>query len=334
MAGKEAAKRARAKGEEGSDVEDESPTKAMRSSFEALWAEQMGQMVSDLSTALEPNIKTLLTAHAVQVDKHVKALDAKVEEYAKVSNEKLDDLSMRIEKLEMERTQNDAKHKKEWERIDKPLGSSSIPKSTSAANPTSDFTREIDASIFKVNCENLVAKSAVLLSLSEWLTEASMEAGKEYVLEGNELGKFFTIQFSGDYDTAVKRCTKARQLLRGNDGIWKRFECLDPQKKTTQLYVGFDKNNKLLRTEYLSKRLLKAIESVTGEDKGKFQLQKKEGKITLEWQSLAKIEVVSKEKADIKWVQSTVDKYKIDKDAILSAYNLSTGSDAGVLWSS
>ena len=63
-------------------------------------------------------------------------------------------------------------------------------------------------------------------------------------------------------------------------------------------------------------------------------MQKKEGRVLVGWVPVVKIVCHSKEKSEVLWDNAAVKHFKLDKEKVLAAFNLSTGSDEGVLWSS
>ena len=227
----------------GKDDDDESPTKNMRISFEQMWDSQKLKLVADIVSAVEPNIKEVISAHAAQVDTRISKLEGKHERYAEANDGVVADLKARVESLEKERIAAEAKHQHAWEKLDTSIAAASKA-ATATANATANaskrnaFDRELDHTIFKINAEAPVSKVAVLDSIKSWIAEGAI-AENEFEVQGRDLGKYFNVQLLGD--SAELRVNKLRELLRNDEGVWKRFNCKDPVGKTVELFVGLDK---------------------------------------------------------------------------------------------
>ena len=85
-----------------------------------------------------------------------------------------------------------------------------------------------------------------------------------------------------------------------------------------------------MRTEFLTKKLFKAFEACGGA--GIVQKQKREAKILVDWVPVCKIVCHAKDKSEVLCDNAAVKHFKLDKEKIVAAYNLATGSDEGVLW--
>ena len=74
----------------------------------------------------------------------------------------------------------------------------------------------------------------------------------------------------------------------------------------------------------------KAIEACGGT--GAVQMQKREARVLVDWVPVCKITCHSKDKTEVAWDNAVLKHFKKDKEKILAAYRLATGSNEGVLW--
>ena len=78
--------------------------------------------------------------------------------------------------------------------------------------------------------------------LKEWLTDAAIPL-KDVQLQGQLVGKAFTLQFKGAPQLAADRVKQTHQLLH-RDGVWREFYCTSPAKKRVRLFIDMDKSLK------------------------------------------------------------------------------------------
>eukprot|EP00959_Pyramimonas_sp_CCMP1952_P123533 2582442-Pyramimonas_sp.AAC.1 len=71
---------------------------------------------------------------------------------------------------------------------------------------------------------------------------ANYEAGKDFALEGDELGRRFTLRFKGLAVTCAARVRQAHVLLRDAHGVWRQFSAPMPGGRRIPIYVSVDRN--------------------------------------------------------------------------------------------
>ncbi len=131
-------------------------------------------------------------------------------------------------------------------------------------------------------------------------------------MEGAELDKKFTLQFSGNANLASARASKFLQLQRVGR-VWRDIGVPDPDNKRQRAYVDADKSPKQSKKEMLTKRLAAVVkESYPGLD---VYARRRQGEVTLSWLALARIVDLTADSYRIEWNIPEAAKANIDKDA-------------------
>ena len=79
-----------------------------------------------------------------------------------------------------------------------------------------------------------------------------------FSLEGDELGKNFSLQFKGDYTLASKRANLVNRSLLLPNGKWEDKFVTSPLAEPTRLYISLDKSRKALFVESTLKQVKNA----------------------------------------------------------------------------
>ena len=192
------------------------------------------------------------------------------------------------------------------------------------------FDRKIDVTIIKVSSKELVDKDAVFNKVSGLSAEADI--GQEHFkVNGDNVAKKFTVQFTGPAQTAERRVEKVLTLLRQGNGAWRQIFAVSPARRETQLFFGPDKSGKQIKTEMESKRLHQAFKDVHS-DLNPFLLRK-EGIISISWVPVARVEVFPKGQSTVvHWNSAVVERHGIDKNRLIAAFRLSERASEPVVW--
>lgn len=192
------------------------------------------------------------------------------------------------------------------------------------------FDRAPGPSILHINTAGLVALESLQAAVSDVWESAGVK--KEDVrLIWPTLGKDFYIKFNGAHGFASKRGRKAFDLLRSQDGTWKKYHVEPLGGSRIDVFISKDKNKKTLREEAAARKLLRAFRQIY-EDK-KPHLVKKDSSITVDWVHVAEIEATP-EQTKVLWNHAGVQKAGIVKNKIMEAFEEGGNfSAAKVEWS-
>ena len=198
-------------------------------------------------------------------------------------------------------------------RVSKSVGKAEEVKVTRADLEEDLWERTPNLTIIRVSAPAHIAKEAVEETITEWLDENG--GGKEaWELTGASLARNFTIRFRGQRGLAARRCRKALDSLRREDGAWQAFQVETPTNSKIQIYLGEDKNSKQVAEEKALKRLMAAFKA-TNPAKTVFAVRKDET-ISMDWVPIAKVSSSNKETHTISWNATAVTSSGIDKLAI------------------
>ena len=187
------------------------------------------------------------------------------------------------------------------------------PRRSSAAN---EFDRDIDTTILRIACKELLAKEDVDKFMAEWTSQHGIDNYK-VVPNGLSPTKKYSFRFGGPTGTVAHRVDKLLGCLRTADG-WERKCCKTPGGQMAELYISADKNPKQVATEIAGKRLLDACKSTCASVP--FILLRREGIVSSAWTHVVKIEAKPDGEIKLYWNTKAVQETQIPKGAIETAF--------------
>ena len=197
------------------------------------------------------------------------------------------------------------------------------------------FDREVSPVLIRLSCVEAIAKAAVLEgSIGTLLAEAGL-APADYSIEGEQLGKFYALRFTGEPNRAGRRLNKIMDSLRGPAGDWREIEASTPTGKNVKVYVNRDRNPRQVKEETLGKRLQKAVLQQL-ERKGTSMhtyFKKRDNTLFVNWEPVAKLVVEGPEVFTVRWNLSAAEPLQLDRDAIVASLDNARESANPVLWS-
>ena len=197
-----------------------------------------------------------------------------------------------------------------------------------------DFDRQVDNTIVKINIALDVARALVQEALLDALTAA---AGDGWKLEGPDCGQRFVIQFSGAGGLAAKRAAKFLQCMRLADGSFTRHFVAAAGGQNAEVFTAPDKSPKTVRIEILSKRLKKIIDKLHPALASKTRCNRKDGTISVDWVSVARVVVASKDAPPkVVWNLAACAVHSIEPEAVrisFEEFSSSATSSAPITWS-
>ena len=154
------------------------------------------------------------------------------------------------------------------DRINSALALATDVKASAAVAAEENFDGPIDPARIRINCKELVDKSAIFEAVDGWLAEADLEDKYDILGPAEGLSKFWTVVVQGAEAVAKRRVSKALALLKNEAGIWRTMEALTPLGRMVDLFISGDKNKKQIETEKLSKRLFHLLKEAVGDSGG------------------------------------------------------------------
>jgi hypothetical protein len=184
----------------------------------------------------------------------------------------------------------------------------------------------VDPTIVKINCDKKqkVSIDAVRVAILAYTTERRIPV-ETYVIQGSDLGAFFTLQFNGLGNLAA---TQVKDFFRGikkSDGSYHEFKAVDPSNHEVLLHPNSDKNGRSQKLEGATKRLTMQLKTNYPSLAGEIQGRRQDGFITHSNKQLCQLSV-TRDKVSVEWAPKRVAICKIDKtverDTFLGTENI------------
>ena len=189
-----------------------------------------------------------------------------------------------------------------------------------------------DPALLRINCAELISKTAVTESLFSWLDQACERS--DWSIFGDPISKLFTLQFHGPVGTGARRAQKALSLLKRRLPSG-RFEWIE-QTVTVQniphkLYIGEDKNPAQRKLEHHTKIAERIVRSLYpamfgpgGTAPTALFPNKRDGKLKVSNVGVLKLTVVDEVTTTFGWNNERVAALGWDKDEIIRQFTLAT----------
>ena len=204
---------------------------------------------------------------------------------------------------------------------------------------TKDWQREQafdalpDATCICINTKCMVDKESLSTALSPWLLDASL-SDEDWKLGGpaTALAKRWKLLMQGDKGLASRRVGKCLGLLKGSDGIYRRFFCKTPDGEQVEIYISRDKSRKQVQTELVAKKLGKVLEPLL--PAGRLHVLKQEGLLTWKWKPLARVTCYAGKSYHVHWNPAVLRLVSINREEVLESLEALHGASAdGIEWS-
>lgn len=192
------------------------------------------------------------------------------------------------------------------------------------------WSRDARREILLVGTAEIVAKTTLLESLSPWLDELGLDPGF-FRLDGPPAGRNFQLVFTGAPSIGARRARKANNLLRQEDGTWRKLVTQDPEGEETKIFISPDASPKSRREKQLCKRLVRSFQHLYSSKNFFYNSRTKVA--CCDGKPLARICADSFEDFRTEWVLSNLAAKQVDKDTVASHFANASGTAAGVTWS-
>jgi len=192
------------------------------------------------------------------------------------------------------------------------------------------WTREPRRELLSIGTAEVVAKSALLESLTPWIEELDLQAGATR-LDGPSAGRNFRLVFTGAPNIGARRARKANNLLRNDDKTWRKMFTKDPEGQEAKIFVSPDESPQARRQKQLCKRLVKSFQNHYPNKN--FFYNSRTKAVCCDGKPLARIIAKSFEDFHTEWVIGNLSAKKLDRDLVSSHFADISGTAAGVTWS-
>jgi hypothetical protein len=192
----------------------------------------------------------------------------------------------------------------------------------SAVTPTYvenlDFDRELNYTILRLNTAVHVSRVDVGEVVEGLCQEAGFPTDQAEIIS-DASDKNFVLQLLGDPALAAKRVNKLQGLLRpaSRGGQWRELRVPAPDGSQTTLYIGMDKNPRMVQLERHQKLLAKLLRE-------RFKLQvevnKRESTLTTNFVPLARLQAPRRGETTIQWNLVAVGEAGLDRAAVVEAF--------------
>ena len=198
--------------------------------------------------------------------------------------------------------------------------------------PTNEFDRVPSREIVRINAQSYVSRVAVQAAVEKLARDANIDTAT-ISIKGKAVDKWFVVQFKGAPDISSRHVRTILDSIKLEDGKWVRVMASEDGKKEVQIFLGPDKSKKQIRTEVLTKKLVRIFESQGVKD---IDANRWKGQVMVSWQPIALVQVLSKDEAELLFDAEYCKTLKIDKDAIRSLFmaETPTRSPLTTQWSS
>ena len=141
------------------------------------------------------------------------------------------------------------------------------------------------------------------------------------VVEGDKPNTSFICRFAGQPNVAADRAFRFLRAMRRGDGTRDIVQGADVEGEFFQAYWEPDKNQKMQRTEFLSKRLSTIIASTLPQG-ARVTANRPKGIVSVGMDEIAMVEVVSREEVVLRWSEDMPSSLaaKIDKEQVAKEF--------------
>ena len=295
-----------------------------RSDLEELLATLKQNIGNDVKAAVEQSV----VANNTEL---IRKYDAQVQRRFADHDASLKDITDRCDKIDSDQV----KMRDDIKRMQDALAlAEAAPAQVRTALESEEFDRPPDLTLVRLNTSELVARAAVLESISPWMSEAGLSDDHWDLLgDQNGLARNFVVRFSGPDALAARRARKCLAIRRMPDGTWRPNPRVNtPMNRSVEIYVSPDKSPRQLRTEQGGRKLLKAFRAV--HPTKSVHLDKREGVVNVEWKACAKVLAHPEVGVfTIQWNAAVVAELAIQKVQIKEAFDADTGARSNIQWS-
>ena len=325
-------KRARKHGKDKERKERRPSSPVRRSGASGSDGPDVSKLIQDLSGLLvtkTDGISSDIGAMRAEVNTRFEAIESRMDKGEKcvldmsskldAQEQKLAEALSRISVLELSSKQIEDKSKSLEQRV------VVAERADPAPRVAPSFDRQADPTVIKVNSKSYVSKDSVLGQIDILADRVGMDRDR-YLVKGDPVSKFFTVQFKGTPSIAAAAVSTLLGTLKLGDGEWERVLVQAPGGSRVQIYLGPDKSPKQVKTEILTKKTYSILQAAGVKD---LTLNRRRGQVLQDWEPLALVEVTSQDEASLLWNAELRDRLQIDKEKVLEAFSKKSDARPG-----
>jgi hypothetical protein len=177
-----------------------------------------------------------------------------------------------------------------------------------------EFDRPLQLDTLRVGTATPVTKEALLEATKTWMADLKL-SDEMWTLNGPTTGKQFSLRFLGLPVVAARWAKKANTSLKQNDGTWKDILVEDGNGGTTKLFIGEDRNPKMLVQDRLGRRIAAAVRDL--HPKMHVFYRKRDSTVFIESKPVIRPVADSREDFRFLWDHAQVDRIGLVKATIM-----------------
>lgn len=192
-----------------------------------------------------------------------------------------------------------------------------------------DWARDPLPHVVRVNSTHSVRQAEVEKLIKQLAEEAAMPPQCWDIRRtGPDPGQRFCVIFKGDAITAGRRASKLLATLRGDDGVWRRFEIPAAAGGTSPIFLGEDKSPQQTKVEQATKRLLGIVKECHPSPEWRFL--RREGAIAHGWTRVVRVVAPSRNECKLEWDHNAATEIDIVEKEVSDKFG--TGSGPVTQW--
>jgi hypothetical protein len=196
-----------------------------------------------------------------------------------------------------------------------------------------EFDRPVQLDTLRVGTAIPVSREALLEATKSWLAELKL-SDEMWTLTGPTTGKQFSLRFLGLPVVAARWAKKANTCLKQSDGTWKDILVEDENGGTTNLFIGEDRNPKMLVQDRLGRRIASAVREL--HPKMHIFYRKRDSTVFIQSKPVIRPVADSREEFRFLWDHAQVDRIGLVKQTIMDKLheleNNATSSNPQATW--
>ena len=197
------------------------------------------------------------------------------------------------------------------------------------------FDGPVDQTILQIETSknDLIAKATLDTFISALFADANLDRDK-YEIKGDDADCRFVIQFKGAASVAALNVGQARLTLRESSVKYKELSIAKPAGGSTRIFINPDKNPRMQKLEFETKRLGKIFQELHSAPGVKWHLNRTDGEISKGWTRIVKLEVEQGDSpTKIRWNLAALAETTINKEDIVAKFTSTAREKVKVDWS-
>jgi hypothetical protein len=271
----------------------------------------IGTVATDVNSVVSQvrELKTNVANLTNSTTERFKAVEGSIGE----THEKLEDINVRLTKVETGKEKPSFNTGAASSGGDLPTASSAVPVWVD------DFLRPGDPSVIRINVDkrNKACMESVKGIVDTFLDECGWDKDI-YKLEGQKLDSYFRVKFDGPGDVAANRVKTVMSKLKVN-GEWRKLHAAGPSDEQYQIFFNTEVSKKASKTAGATRRCANYFKQKYPNLAEKVRAVPSLGRVLVD-NGLAITLECSREEVQCRWTKGFAAKNNIDKDEFNSGF--------------